>query len=322
MDSAARNFLALAGISALLVGEAICTLAVYVAVPLLTGSARPPIACLVPTIVLGGLLAASIWIAADVLHRSLTASRRLARRVQLLGLPITPELREGADAAGLGGRVDLVNASDGFSFVYGLLRPRVAISRGLVARLSAAELRAALEHEHYHVRNRDPLRSLIGAVLAEALFLLPSLSVLRRRYEASRELAADRRAERLCGPRPLLGALLAALEEPGWRAAPVSAPLGDPDLLSIRLTRIETGRGPRRSRRDLASLAWSVFGVAVLATSFAAAIVGVGGNRALLEAVRTQLSPAGVPYDALCVVPLLALPTIGFFGSTRLDSGG
>lgn len=315
MDSAARNYLALTGIAALLVGEAICALAAYVAVPLLSGAARPPVACLVPTLVLGGLLVISVWVGGRGLHRSLVASRRLARQVRLLAMPLTEELRAGAGAADLDGRLDLVDASEGFSFVYGLLRPRVAISSALASRLSTTELRAALEHERYHVRNRDPLRALVGSVLAESLFLLPSLSVLRRRYEAGRELAADRRAERLCGRRPLLGALLKALDGPGPSAPSVSAPLGDPDLLSTRLARIETGRAPRHSSHAPASLAWSLFGIGVLVALLASAIAGVGGDGALVAAIRAQLSPAGAEYGALCVVPLLGLAAIGSIGS-------
>jgi Zn-dependent protease with chaperone function len=51
------------------------------------------------------------------------------------------------------------------------------------------------------------------------MFFLPALRMLGVRYEAARELAADRRAVGIVGPRPLAGALLKAIE-----GAPVDRP--------------------------------------------------------------------------------------------------
>jgi Zn-dependent protease with chaperone function len=307
MDSAARNFLALTGIAVVLVAEALCGLAAYVLIPLLGGSAPLNLARLFPTLMLAGLVVVSAWLGVSALRRNLSASQLLAERIQTLARPLPPELLASAQAAGLAGRVDLVDVEAGFSFVYGFFRPRVAISRGLGRRLSAAELRAALEHERYHVLNRDPLRSLIATVLVDALFLLPSLVVLQRHYEAGRELAADRGAEERCGRRSLIGALLKALEGPRWSEIAASAPLGSPDLLSMRLARIETGQAPRLSAGGPLSLAWSIFGIAIATGFFAAAIISVSGPPALGEALSAQLSPAGAAYDALCVAPVLAL---------------
>jgi Zn-dependent protease with chaperone function len=317
MDSAARNLAALAAIATVLMAEGICGLIVYVFLPLLSGSHSFCLACLLPTIMLGGLLTASLWLGVRGARRRLSASRQLARRVRALAMPSSAALRDGAAATGLAGRVDLVNAEESFSFVYDLARPRVAISAGLVRRLSPAELRAALKHEHYHVRNRDPLRSLIGTVLAEATFLVPSLAVLLRRYEASRELTADQLAERVCGRRSLIGALLKALEDPLWPDAVASAPLASPDLLSLRLARLESGRTPRLPVGGLPDLAWSVFGVSALLASLAAAIVGVGGVPALSHAVTTELSPAGGTFEALCLVPVVGLTALVTLASAK-----
>jgi Zn-dependent protease with chaperone function len=319
MDSAARNLAALAAIATVLLAEGICGLIAYVFLPLLSGSHSFCPACLLPTIMLGGLLAASLWLGARGARRRLSASRRLARRVRVLAMPSSTGLHDSAEATGLAGRVDLVNAGESFSFVYGLVRPRVAISVGLVRRLSPAELRAALEHECYHVRNRDPLRSLIGTVLAEAVFLVPTLAVLQRRYEASRELAADQIAERVCGRRSLIGALLKALEDPLWPDAATSASLASPDLLSLRLARLESGRTPRLPIGDLPDLAWSVFGVGAFLACLAAAIVGVGGIPALSHAVTTELSPAGGAFEALCLVPVVGLTALVTAGYSHLS---
>jgi hypothetical protein len=267
---------------------------------------------------LGALVVASGWLGVSALRRSLSASRLLGDQIQTLSLPLPAELLTCADAAGLDGRVDLVGAEEGFSFVYGFFQPRVAISHGLLRRLSTAELQAALEHERYHVRFRDPLRSLIATVLVEALFLLPSLAVLQRQYEAGRELAADLIAEERCGRRSLIGALLKALEGPQWSETASSVPLGSPDLLSMRLARIETGQTPRFSAGGLPSLAGSIIGIAVVVAFFGAAIIGVGGSAALAEAINAQLSPSGVAFDALCIVPVLAMVVLGYFGAERL----
>jgi len=95
------------------------------------------------------------------------------------------------------------------AFCAGLLRPRVYISTGAVARLEDAELRAVLAHEAHHAARRDPLRLFAAQVLAEALFFLPVMRHLRRRHAALVELAADEGAVRaIGGPQPLAAAML------------------------------------------------------------------------------------------------------------------
>lgn len=83
-----------------------------------------------------------------LLHRSLIARTR--RRAGDRG-------RGPAPRAGLAGRVDFVEAAAPFSFAYGLTRPRVAVSGGLLGSAFEHELDAVLTHERHHVANRDPL---------------------------------------------------------------------------------------------------------------------------------------------------------------------
>ncbi|MDX6609076.1 MAG: hypothetical protein QOF85_1001 [Solirubrobacterales bacterium] len=139
---------------------------------------------------------------------------------------------------------------------------------------------------------------------------MPFLAVLQRRYEASRELTADQLAERACGRRSLIGALLKAVEDPLWPDAAASAPLASPDLLSLRLARLESGRTPRLPLGGLPDLAWSVFGVGAFLACLAAAIVGVGGVPALSQAVATELSPGGGAFEALCLAPVVGLTAL------------
>jgi len=308
MDSATRNFVALVGISVTLAAYAACGFIVYVLIPFL--GLHPGalvglgLACLLPAVILAILVGSSVGRTLRTLGRQMSASRRLSRRVRALALPAPSELLVAVQATGLEGRVAMIGSPEQFSFVYGVLVPRVAISRGFLESLTAEELRAALEHEHYHVRHLDPLRALLGKTLTEAFFLLPSLEVLRLRYEAGRELAADRRAERACGRRPLLGALLKALEGPG-RGPETSASLADPGLLDARISCLETGRAPTLISVGISSLFTSAIGAGSFLLLFIAAVVGLGGTSALSGVAADELSPGGVLLSALCVAPIV-----------------
>jgi len=284
MDSAGRNFLGLVGISATLGAYPVCGFAVYVLVPLLSLSpgAPAPIGpiCLLPAILLTALIAASAGLAVKTLGFQTSASRRLSRQVRALALPTPPDLSSTAKAAGLDGRVTLLDSPEQSSFVYGMLVPRVAIDRGFLESLTAEELRATLEHERYHVRHLDPLRAMLGKALTKAFFLLPSLELLRLRYEAGRELAADCRAERVGGRRALLGALLKALEEPD-REPVAGVSLAGPDLLDARISRLETGKAPAPAPIDPQALLTSALGACSFLLLLMAAVVGLGGTTAL-----------------------------------------
>jgi Zn-dependent protease with chaperone function len=309
MDSATRNFLGLVGISATLVAFPTCGFIAYVLIPL-AGLSPAALAhlgpiCLLPAVVLTGLAGASIGLALRMLGRQISASRRLARRVRALALPSPPELSVAAKASGLDGRVTVLDSRDQFSFVYGILAPRVAVGRGLLEGLTAEELRAALEHERYHVRHLDPLRALLGRALTEAFFLLPSLEVLRLRYEAGRELAADRWAERAAGRRALLGALAKALEEPG-REPVISASLAQPGLLDARISRLETGRAPALASVGIQGFLASALGVCSFLSLLVAAVVGLGGTSALAS-MAGELSASGTLLCALCAAALIAV---------------
>jgi Zn-dependent protease with chaperone function len=316
MDSPTRNFLGLVGTSAALAAYPVCGFIAYVLVPLVGLSpgalAHLGPACLLPAIALTVLVATSIGLAARMLARQVSASRRLSRRVRALALPPPPELSVAARASGLDGRVTVVDSPEQFSFVYGIFVPRVAIGRGFLESLTTEELRAALEHERYHVRHLDPLRALLGKTLTEAFFLLPALEVLRLRYEAGRELAADRRAERFGGRRALLGALAKALEEPG-REPVITASLADPGLLDARISRLETGRAPALASIGFQSLLSSALGVCSFLLLLIAAVEGLGGTSALASMAADELSASGAFLGALCAAPVVALVGLAYW---------
>ena len=320
MDSATRNFLGLVGISATLAAYVVCGAIAYVLVPFLglrpETLARIGPACLLPAIVLVAMIGISAGAALRTLVRQVSASRLLSRRVRAQGLSAPPELFAAAQAAGLDGRVWMVDSGEQFSFVHGFFVPRVAISRGFLESLTAEELRAALEHERYHVRHLDPLRALLGKTLVEAFFLLPSLEVLRIRYEAGRELAADRHAEQVCGRRSLLGALLKAMEGPGRELA-VSASLADPGFLDARISRLETGQAPALASADIRSLFTSALGAASFLLLFITAVVGLGGRSALARVVADELSTGGALLGALCVAPIVVVGGLAYWLLSR-----
>ncbi len=91
---------------------------------------------------------------------------------------------------------------------YGLLRPRLLLSTGLLRRLSPGEIEAVLRHEQAHLLRRDPLRLVMVRALAEALPLFPVLGQMAAALPTAQELAADRAVLATVGAEPLGGALL------------------------------------------------------------------------------------------------------------------
>jgi Zn-dependent protease with chaperone function len=140
---------------------------------------------------------AVIYRAARSGWRTYRASRLFVRR-----------LRPAGELAGAP-RVLLVNNPEPQAFCAGLLRPRVYLSTGALERLDDAELRAVVAHEAEHALRRDPLRLFAAHVLSDALFFLPVMRRLHRRYASLAELAADEAAISSSGnAQPLASALL------------------------------------------------------------------------------------------------------------------
>ena len=104
------------------------------------------------------------------------------------------------------------------AFCVGLLRPVVVLSDGLIERLSEAELRSVLAHEHHHARRRDPLRRALVKAFCDGFWFIPALRPTARAQATVSELAADAVAMRSAGAQPLASALLAF--EDGERSGP------------------------------------------------------------------------------------------------------
>jgi Zn-dependent protease with chaperone function len=311
LDRANRSFLAFVTVALLFGATALCGMVGGVLVPLslarmthggLTGPWSVQASLLTPLLLLG-LILIGVGLGGRTLARQAIASRVLSRRVRALATTTPQALARVAWQTGLAGRVVLVDAGDAFSFVYGVMTPRVAVSRGLLERATGDELRAVLEHERYHVRNIDPLKAAIARVLSEALFVLPALESLRTRYIAGRELAADRRAVAICGRRPLAGALLKVVRGPDWSELGGAAAISNLELLDVRVVQLETGSEPQPEALDTESVILSLGGAMLFAVIFLVSVSGLGGAAAVDHATGTGLVAATLLGALSCTAP-------------------
>jgi hypothetical protein len=179
------------------------------------------------------------------------------------------------------------------AFCAGYLRPRIHLSLGAVEQLSEAELHAVVDHEHHHLRRRDPLRLLLGRALADALFFIPLLRRTAERYEALGELAADEEAVSRAAGRGALASAIVKFDDATMRGATVVgvAPervdhlMGDPDARGWRLPRASArwGAVALLALGGLFLLSWQIDSAAQLPLLVAAGCIAlmVGGPIAL-----------------------------------------
>lgn len=171
--------------------------------------------------------------------------RALATWVALATIEPSAPLATAAARAGVSGPTLQVADDDAYAFTYGIWRPRVVVSTGLVEAATADELAAVLHHENCHVRNRDPLKVLALRTWTAAFFYLPVIGSLLTRILDRQELKADRAALRACGVSPVAGALLKAVGRPAAGRGTAVAALGGPALLDARITQLDTGDVPQ-----------------------------------------------------------------------------
>ncbi len=318
LDRANRGFVALAALGLLAASVVLWGALGDVLMPLaLAGGTRDSVDQAGGLLASGpfvALLLAGIWRAGRVLAHQLRCSRELARRVDDAAAPPPPELELLAAKAGLDGRVLLLEEAHAVSFVYGLLNPRIAVSRGLLQCVSDEQLRAVLEHERYHVRNLDPLKGVLARTLAAALFLLPVLEGWRVRYLADRELAADRLAIAACGRRPLAEALLHVFGDGEREELQAAAAFGAAELIDARVAQLENagGRGRLIGPRLARSTVGSLLGAALLGGAFMVAVLGFGGPGAVLRATGSGLTRATLLGGLACGAPLVLAAALAY----------
>jgi len=221
--------------------------------------------------------------------RTLWAYRRERRLLE--ALPLVPleqgRLAEIARAAGV--RVDITPARQPGAFCFGLHRPRVVVTSGLLERLSPDEQAAVIWHEAEHARAYEPAKCLLARLAASTFFWMPALRDLLDRFLLVKEISADRRAI----ARTSTGALAAALLEVA--SAPSLAAVGAGDLAGARIERLfapEAALPPlfRRSR-----LGASGVGAAALALALAFPAHLELREQTQLDAMLTSPSLHGLP---------------------------
>jgi Zn-dependent protease with chaperone function len=238
-------------------------------------------ALLLALAVLGAVV---LLVCAGALWRQARAQHRLLRHLPVAGpLPGHPG-------------VWLVEAGAPLAFCAGWLRPRVFVSRAAVERLSSAELRAVLAHEHHHRAQRDPLRLAAGRMLCQALFFLPVLRPLHARGDDEAELRADAAAVTAAGgAAPLAAAMLAfAAGPPGTASiAPerVDSLLGHPPAWSPPRAALLAGLATLAA---LVALIWRASAGATLSATLALPIASSQPCVLVLALVPVVAVAAGV----------------------------
>lgn len=177
------------------------------------------------------------------------------------------------------------------AYCAGWWRPQIYLSTGALACLDRDELAAVVAHEAHHADRRDPLRLLVVKVLGEALFFVPVLRHLRKRYAALAELAADEAAVAASGgPQPLASALL--------RFGQTSSP---GVVVGIAPERVDHLLGERPSWELPVSL-------------LAGGLVTVGGLVLLAAGTASAMPSGAVSASALaaqaCMVAMTVVPVI------------
>lgn len=188
--------------------------------------------------------------------------------------------RSGA-RVGLTGRLDLLRSPYPLAFCYGLSRPRVCVTTGLLAVLSERELEAILRHEEYHVIHCDPLKLILANALAATFFFLPLLGMLRSYYTLAKELAADRHVVRAMGADRSLAAALCKLLAAA-PAADSSIAVGTTTCLTARVDVLLGEHHSPRLHFPVAGLLRTAMAIALLALPLFAPLPIFTGNTPLV----------------------------------------
>jgi len=100
-------------------------------------------------------------------------------------------LQRVAESLGLERKIIEIDQDKPIIFCFGLIRPRICISSGLIRKLSNQELKAVLLHEQHHLLTHEPLKMFVVKLVTKILFFLPGLRSFSRQYLVFSELAAD-----------------------------------------------------------------------------------------------------------------------------------
>ncbi len=148
-------------------------------------------------------------------------------------------------------KIDVIDDTSHLSFCYGLLRPRICLSTGLIQKLTKNELKAVLIHEEYHLKNYDPLRIILGKTASRMLFFIPTLRDIQRQYTFSKELAADAIVIKNGQKQSLISALMKTLSTSGLSGVAAFSSSDDLEKRIVHLTNQKTYISITLSKRNL-----------------------------------------------------------------------
>jgi hypothetical protein len=212
------------------------------------------------------LLARGVWAGAAQVHRTNAALRRMLGGAHAR---VPAHAAALARTLGIARRLDMIEASAPEAFCYGLLRPRICITSGLIEALSAAELEAVLRHERRHLRRHDPLRVVLWTVISNICWWLEADM---QQASVHRELAADRAVIAEQGRQPLASALykLATLSRSEHEPQPDLALTG----ISVTDARIDQLVHPERTPQFAPRWQrWLLLPLLLLATMLACSVI-------------------------------------------------
>lgn len=239
--------------------------------------------------------------------RTLLGSIREARVLSALPLrPIDdPQLASVARASGTG-RISTLPASQPSAFCIGLLRPRVVLTDGLLARLDRDEQAAVVWHEGVHARGYEPLKCLLARLAIRTFFWMPVLGELLDRYLLARELHADHRATVNTSRRALAGALAEVAGHPTPAAA-----VGLAEFSAARIDRLFDPAAPLPALVRIRSVALTIGSTTalLLALAFPATLGAVEAEQ-MWSMLTSHSLQHGLPGMIAGIVANLALLTV------------
>lgn len=173
-------------------------------------------------------------------------------------LTVPESLKTAINNLDLGGKVDIVKDPSKFSFCYGIFKPRICLSTGLIKAISWEELKAVLVHESYHVKNYDPLKIILGQTASLMFFFIPSLKEIQQYFVLSKEIAADEIVIKNNHKKPLLSVLSKLLTAGSPKFAGVVA-LANLDDLEKRILYLTGNQRKAAFKLSLLNIALSTF---------------------------------------------------------------
>ncbi|MBU0531633.1 MAG: M56 family metallopeptidase [Candidatus Uhrbacteria bacterium] len=175
-----------------------------------------------------GLFVSGSYRAAKTLHKGIKNTKKI-----LTSLPYTDHT------------VVIIETAEPTAFCVGFFKPKLVISKNLLAELDDVSKAAVVKHERYHLEHRHQLKNLLLDVVQSFLYWLPGFSSLIEIVKVNFELSADACATN--GYNSTEGLTRAILSMTGSSdQAEVSALAGLTSAINERIEHIIEGRDERK----------------------------------------------------------------------------